>query len=382
MGKFQRVASIHLANEGQKMKNILFIIAFLYPSYLAAQSCETAQIYQHISEADTFNSSGAPLTDAAAILQQDRFYVNAKDRLDKYDQSDNYFTNKSLRATYGQYWRDIMFPELSEVLLTKPVNLPLLITLNICASGQKITSIELMDIAVISEEVQAETTQQQNVEVIPEPAEDLLRHLSAFGGRSKIDEFVAFKILDLATFKSTLEESYALGGVPGAYYLEEWEVVLKFAAAKEFAGGDGAVAIDNLRKESAKAQAAREEQLAKEKEAKLAKAAEYPYYGVIICSQKNFIGSVDISLCLTPDDSVNSVYKLRNFYEVIQLESVKTGENYGRRFYLKRGDNVAAVMSNYDMILELELYETKSDKFLKTKKIDSVLQILTMDVPD
>ena len=79
---------------------------------------------------------------------------------------------------------------------------------------------------------------------------------------------------------------------------------------------------------------------------------------------------------------MNSVYKLRNFYEVIQLESVKTGENYGRRFYLKRGDNVAAVMSNYDMILELELYETKSDKFLKTKKIDSVLQILTMDVPD
>ena len=62
------------------MKNILFIIAFLYPSYLAAQSCETAHIYQHISEADTFNSSGAPLTDAAAILQQDRFYVNAKDR--------------------------------------------------------------------------------------------------------------------------------------------------------------------------------------------------------------------------------------------------------------------------------------------------------------
>ena len=84
MGKFQRAASISLANEGQKMKNILFIIAFLYPSYLAAQSCETAQIYQHISEADTFNSSGAPLTDAAAILQQDRFYVNAKDRLDKY----------------------------------------------------------------------------------------------------------------------------------------------------------------------------------------------------------------------------------------------------------------------------------------------------------
>mgnify|MGYP001456713993 FL=1 len=100
-----------------------------------AQNCETAQIYQHISETDTFNSSGAPLTDAAAILQQDRFYVNAKNRLDKYDQADNYFTNKSLRATYGQYWRDIMFPELSEKLLTKPVDLPLLITLKICASN-------------------------------------------------------------------------------------------------------------------------------------------------------------------------------------------------------------------------------------------------------
>jgi hypothetical protein len=364
------------------MKYLLLIMAVACPSFLFAQNCETAQIYQHISEADTFNSSGAPLTDAAAILQQDRFYVNAKGRLDKYDQADNYFTNKSLRATYGQYWRGVMFRELSEGLLTKPVDLPLLITLKICASGQKITSIELLDIAVISEEVQTETTQQQNVEVIPEPAEDLLRHLSAFGGRSKIDEFVTLKILDLATFKSMLEESYALGGMPGTYYLEEWEVVLKFAAAKELAGGDGAVAIDNLRKESAKAQAVREEQLAKEKEARLAKAADYPYYGVIVCSMKNFIGSVDISLCLTPDDFVNSVYKIRNFYEVIQLEAVKTGKNYGRRFYLKRGDNVAAVMSNYDMILELQLYETKSDKLIKTKKIESVLQTLLMDVPD
>ena len=346
-----------------------------------AQNCETAQIYQHISETDTFNSSGAPLTDAAAILQQDRFYVNAKDRLDKYDQADNYFTNKSLRATYGQYWRDIMFPELSEKLLTKPVDLPLLITLKICASNQKITSIELLDIAVISEEVQMEEPQKQNVEVTSEPAEDLLKHLSAFGGRSRIDEFVAFGILDLATFKSMLKESYALGGIPGAYYLDEWEVVLRFAAAKEMSGGDGAVAMDNLRKENAKFQVAREEQLAKEKEARLAKAAEYPYYGVLICSQKNFNGSVDISLCLTPDDQVNSVYKPRNFYDVIQLEQIKVGDVYGKRFYLKRGDNVAAVMSNYNMILELRLYETKSDKLLKTQKIDSVLKILTMDVP-
>ena len=66
-----------------------------------------------------FNSSGSPLTDAAAILQQDRFYVNAKNRLDKYDQADNYFTNKSLRATYGQYWRDIMFPRAKRKTLNK-----------------------------------------------------------------------------------------------------------------------------------------------------------------------------------------------------------------------------------------------------------------------
>jgi hypothetical protein len=39
-------------------------------------------------------------------------------------------------------------------------------------------------------------------------------------------------------------------------------------------------------------------------------------------------------------------------------------------------------MSNYDMILELQLYETKSDKLIKTKKIEPVLETLLMDVPD
>jgi len=34
------------------------------------------------------------------------------------------------------------------------------------------------------------------------------------------------------------------------------------------------------------------------------------------------------------------------------------------------------------MILELQLYETKSDKLIKTKKIESVLETLLMDVPD
>ena len=50
--------------------------------------------------------------------------------------------------------------------------------------------------------------------------------------------------------------------------------------------------------------------------------------------------------------------------------------------YANSDHNVAAVMSNYDMILELQLYETKSDKLIKTKKIESVLETLLMDVPD
>jgi hypothetical protein len=72
------------------------------PSISLAQACRYAEIFQEFSQADTFNSSGAPIAEAYAVFQQDRFYVNAQDRRDPADLPDTILVNREARASYGQ----------------------------------------------------------------------------------------------------------------------------------------------------------------------------------------------------------------------------------------------------------------------------------------
>lgn len=75
---------------------------YIIPSVSVAQSCNYLDVYQEFSLDDTFNSSGSPLDDAYVVFQQDRFYVNQKNRLDPNDKPDPVMINREARATYGQ----------------------------------------------------------------------------------------------------------------------------------------------------------------------------------------------------------------------------------------------------------------------------------------
>jgi len=81
---------------------ILSLITSLAPAVAFSQSCTVAQVSQEFSYEDTFNSSGSALSDAYAVFQQDRFYVNQQGRLDPNDKPDPIMVNREARANYGQ----------------------------------------------------------------------------------------------------------------------------------------------------------------------------------------------------------------------------------------------------------------------------------------
>jgi len=72
------------------------------PGVSAAQSCIRTEVAQEFSYADTLNSSGAPLTEAHTVFQQDRFYVNQQNRLDPNDKTDPVLVTREARASYGE----------------------------------------------------------------------------------------------------------------------------------------------------------------------------------------------------------------------------------------------------------------------------------------
>ncbi len=87
---------------------ILSVITSLAPVVAFSQSCSVVQVSQDFSYQDTFNSSGAPLSDAYVVFQQDRFYVNQQGRLDPNDRPDPVMVNRGARSTYGQAIRAYM----------------------------------------------------------------------------------------------------------------------------------------------------------------------------------------------------------------------------------------------------------------------------------
>ena len=82
----------HQHLQAHEMRNLTPIIVFsaliAVPSMALGQSCQYAEISQEFSQADTFNSAGAPIGEAYAVFQQDRFYVNAQGLLDPADRPD------------------------------------------------------------------------------------------------------------------------------------------------------------------------------------------------------------------------------------------------------------------------------------------------------
>ncbi len=95
------------------MKQIAIAIALTsglaaIPSIGVAQSCIRTEVAQEFSYADTLNSSGSPLTEAHAVFQQDRFYVNQQNRLDPNDKTDPVMVTRDARANYGEAIRSYM----------------------------------------------------------------------------------------------------------------------------------------------------------------------------------------------------------------------------------------------------------------------------------
>ena len=82
---------------------LMAIVCLLFSASLSlAQSCVYENLTQEFSYGDTLNSSGAPLSSAHLVFQQDRFYVNQKNRLDPNDLPDAITDSKQARATYGR----------------------------------------------------------------------------------------------------------------------------------------------------------------------------------------------------------------------------------------------------------------------------------------
>lgn len=79
------------------LRMLLLFVAFIISVTTAlAQPLDTYRA--RLSEKDHYNSSGAPLNSAAAIIRQDRanFYVFGK--IDPEDEADTFFSDKANRA--------------------------------------------------------------------------------------------------------------------------------------------------------------------------------------------------------------------------------------------------------------------------------------------
>ena len=80
---------------------ILHAAACFSPTLAFSQACSLVQVAHEFSYEDTLNSSGAPLTSAYTVFQQDRFYVNKRGRLDPNDKPDPVMINPKARTNYG-----------------------------------------------------------------------------------------------------------------------------------------------------------------------------------------------------------------------------------------------------------------------------------------
>jgi hypothetical protein len=127
------------------------------------KNCKQVSIFQHLTDADTLNSSGKPLSNAAAILQQDRYYVNAKGRLDKFDKIDEYFTSKELRSAYGKMISGQLPLRLEKLITQRPLNLPLEVVLEVCSEKNEISIISIKEFSKENERSEEAISEEQPI---------------------------------------------------------------------------------------------------------------------------------------------------------------------------------------------------------------------------
>lgn len=116
-------------------KIFIFFLGLLWANLLVAENCQQGTIVQIISDNDRVNSSGTVLNDAAAVLQQDRFYVNSKNRLDEGDTTDPLFVTKDVRKIYGNQLRQILNSDVSEQILQRATVKKVAVTLDYCINS-------------------------------------------------------------------------------------------------------------------------------------------------------------------------------------------------------------------------------------------------------
>lgn len=121
---------------------------YIIPSVSVAQICSYLEVYQEFSLDDTFNSSGSPLDDAFVVFQQDRFYVNQKNRLDPNDKPDPVMINSEARATYGQAIRSYLNANgMGQMSPRELIGSQYIVELEVCGS-QKNPSIQIVSIRI------------------------------------------------------------------------------------------------------------------------------------------------------------------------------------------------------------------------------------------
>lgn len=100
-----------------KLSTIFSALTISLGMATAASACEPSYLRQHVTAEDRLNSRGAPLSDPAAFLQQDRYWVHAKGRLDAMDMRDSITTTKEARAWYGTAVREQIDPDAQYIMM-------------------------------------------------------------------------------------------------------------------------------------------------------------------------------------------------------------------------------------------------------------------------
>lgn len=138
----------------QRLPFLLLLVSALVqmPGISSAQSCDYTRVYQELSLKDTLNSQGTSLGEAFAVFQQDRFYVNQKNRLDRGDKPDEIMVNRNSRAKYGQAIRNYMNTHgMADIQINDVIGNQYIVELEVCGA-QDNPSFRVTSLSVRSEQ--------------------------------------------------------------------------------------------------------------------------------------------------------------------------------------------------------------------------------------
>lgn len=118
------------------MKLILTLaVALLMPQFALAD-CDAGTLVQQITDSDKISSKGQKLTDAASILQQDRFNVNSGTLLGLYDVPDMAYVTKSARLALNAEAQKMLSPADSAAILASDGDAIVTINFDACLDSE------------------------------------------------------------------------------------------------------------------------------------------------------------------------------------------------------------------------------------------------------